>query len=120
MATKPQQNVASRLRRYIEGLGPYQSLMLLAVPASLVEPLKLVALAIAGSGHWITGTVTILCAYAMSLFVVERLFKVVKPKLLTLTWFARLWGWLISVRRRVLVWARFFIDRKPSKMMSKF
>jgi hypothetical protein len=59
--------------------------VLLAIPISLVAPLKLAALAIAGSGHWITGTVTIICAYAMSLLVVERLFKIVKPKLLTLS-----------------------------------
>jgi hypothetical protein len=39
-----------RLRRYIESLGPYQSLSLLAIPTGLVEPLKLVALAVAGRG----------------------------------------------------------------------
>jgi hypothetical protein len=48
--------------------------------------------AVAGSGHWITGVVTIVCAYAASLFLVERLFRIVKPKLLTLAWFARFWG----------------------------
>jgi hypothetical protein len=44
-------SVPARLRRFIEGLGPYQSLVLLLVPASLVEPLKLVAIAVAGEGH---------------------------------------------------------------------
>src|SRR5690242_11605216 len=51
------------LRHFIEGLGPYQSLLLLAVPVSLVEPLKLIGVAIAGAGHWITGTVAVICAY---------------------------------------------------------
>jgi hypothetical protein len=46
-----------RLRRSIERLGPYQSLVLLLIPASLVEPLKLIAAVVAGEGHWITGTV---------------------------------------------------------------
>ena len=50
----------SRLRRRIEGLGPYQSLVLLAIPTSLVEPLKLVAVAVVGDGYWITGTVMII------------------------------------------------------------
>ena len=63
---------ATRLRRLIEGLGPYQSLVLLAVPTGLVEPLKLVAVAVAGDGHWITGTVMIVAAYAASLLLVER------------------------------------------------
>ena len=96
----------SRLRRTIEGLGPYQSLVLLAIPTSLVEPLKLAAVAIAGAGHWITGTVIIVCAYAASLLVVERLFRIVKPKLLMLPWFARLWNWLAAVRSWAFGWLR--------------
>jgi len=94
------------LRHYIEGLGPYQSLILLAVPVSLVEPWKLIAVAIVGAGHWITGTITIVCAYAVSVFLIERLFRIVKPKLLTLPWFARLWNWVTAVRRRALAWFR--------------
>ena len=88
----------SKIRHRIEGLGPYQSLALLAVPTSIVEPLKLAALAIAGEGHWITGTVVIILAYCTSVFAVERLFSIVKPKLLSLDWFARLWTWLVGLR----------------------
>jgi len=32
---------------------------LLAVPTATVEPLKLVAVAVAGEGHWIAGTAMI-------------------------------------------------------------
>ena len=71
-----------RLRRYIEKLGPYQSLTLLAVPTATVEPLKLIAVAIAGAGHWITGAAMIVACYTLSLVLVERLFIIVKPKLL--------------------------------------
>ena len=99
--TAASRKTASGLRRSIERLGPYQSLLLLAVPTSLVEPLKLVALAVAGDGHWITGTAMIAAAYAMSLLLVERLFKIVKPKLLKLRWFARLWSRLIILRYRL-------------------
>jgi hypothetical protein len=90
-----------KLRGYIEELGPYQSLALLAVPTSFVEPLKLLAVAVAGDGHWITGTVMIIAAYATSLLPVERLFSIVKPKLLTLPWFARLWCWAVTARGKV-------------------
>ena len=95
-------NAAASVRTYIEQLGPYQSLLLLAIPTSLVEPLKLVGVAVAGEGHWITGTVMIIAAYGCSLLLVERLFHVVKPKLLTLPWFARLWNWVLSVRGKVI------------------
>jgi hypothetical protein len=78
--------------------------MLLAVPTSIVEPLKLVAVAIAGEGHWVTGALVIVAAYAASLLLVERLFAIVKPKLMTLGWFARLWTWLVSLR--VIRWLK--------------
>ncbi|MDA9409560.1 hypothetical protein XH80_23245 [Bradyrhizobium sp. CCBAU 45384] len=94
------------MRRHIEGLGPYQSLVLLLIPASIVEPLKLAAVAITGEGHWITGIAVIVCAYAASLFLVERLFRIVRPKLLTLPWFARLWNWLLSLRANAVGWLR--------------
>jgi hypothetical protein len=103
-----------RLRRFVEGLGPNPSLLILAVPASLVEPLKLAALAIAGEGHWITGTVMIVCAYCTSLLLVERLFVIVRPKLLTLRWFARLWSWLVAVRVKIA--ARLGLKRKNPGM----
>jgi hypothetical protein len=100
MAVLPLQRrgALSKIRHRIEQLGPYQSLVLLAVPTSIVEPLKLAAVAIAGEGHWITGTVVIIAAYCTSVFAIERLFSIVKPKLLTLNWFARLWTWLVGLR----------------------
>jgi hypothetical protein len=73
-------------------------LVLLVIPTSLVEPLKFIAVAVAGEGHWITGTIMIVVAYAASLLLVERLFMIVKPKLLTLPWFARLWVWFVTIR----------------------
>jgi hypothetical protein len=86
-------------RRFLESLGPYPSLALLLLPVGLVEPLKLVAVAVAGTGHWMIGTAVMVVAYAGSLLVVERLFKVLKPKLLTLSWFAWLWTRYLDLRR---------------------
>src|SRR5579863_7110161 len=86
------------VRRRIQRLGPYTSMALLAVPVMLVEPLKLVALIVAGKGHWLTGTWMIVDAYAGSLLIVERLFRTVKPKLMLIGWFATLWMWLVGFR----------------------
>jgi hypothetical protein len=93
---------SSKLRRSIERLGPYQSLVLLLIPVSIVEPLKLIAVAVAGQGHWITGTAALIIAYAASLLVVERLFRIVKPKLMTLRWFASMWNWFTALRGKVV------------------
>lgn len=95
-----------RLRHSIERLGPYPSLFLLAVPLAIVEPLKLTAAFIAGDGHWFTGLVLMLCAYCVSLFVTERLFVIVKPKLLRLRWFRKFWTLFVGIRSTALGWLR--------------
>src|SRR5260370_38239118 len=78
----------ARARRRIQKLSPYQSLALLLVPVVLVEPLKLVALFVAGEGHSHTDTEMIIAPYALSLLFVGRLFNIVNPHLMTLGWFA--------------------------------
>jgi hypothetical protein len=93
-------------RRQIRHLGPYQSLMLLLLPVMLIEPLKIGALCVAGEGHWLTGTGIMIAAYSASLVVVERVFEMVKPKLMTLSWFARLWTWFTGLRRKAWAWVR--------------
>jgi hypothetical protein len=91
---------ASARRRALHRLGPYQLLALLLIPLSVVEPLKLAALAVAGHRHWLTGTGMIVLAYALSIFLVEKLFVMVKPNLLKLDWFAKAWIKLVALRRR--------------------
>ena len=103
------------VRAVIERLPPYPSLLVLAVPLAIVEPLKLGALLILGDGHLITGTAAIACAYAVSLFVTERLFVVVKPKLLELPWFATVWNRFVVARAFVLdrMHLAWILRRKP-------
>jgi hypothetical protein len=92
----------SRFRNRIARLGPYPSLFLLIIPAGIVEPIKLVAVVIAGSGHWLAGTTALCVAYLVSIFFIERLFHVVKPQLLTLPWFRSCWRTALRLRRHGL------------------
>ena len=107
------------LRRCIERLGPYQSLLLVAVPLAIVEPLKLAVIFIAGDGHWITGAITMICAYAVSLFVAHWVFGIVKPKLLTLPWFAAFWNWLTRIRQKLAVRFGFGDQRKEAPVQRR-
>jgi hypothetical protein len=91
-------NVRARFRRRVQQLGPYQSLLLLLVPLGVVEPLKIVAVVVAGKGHWLSGAATIAAAYVMSLLITERLFRLVKPKVMMLDWFAAIWAKALSLR----------------------
>ena len=104
------------LRRQIERLPAYPALLIIAVPLAVVEPFKLVIVFLAGEGHWLTGAIGMSCAYAVSLFVTHWLFGVVKPKLLTIPWFARGWRWFVAQRQkawRLLRRARGMISFSP-------
>lgn len=81
-------------------IGPYTAAMLVLVPLMVVEPLKLVAVWIAGEGHWFTGAIVLVLAYAGSLLVVERLFRGLKPNILRAPLLARAWGSFVSLRQR--------------------
>jgi hypothetical protein len=102
--------ILAAARRRIQNLSPNLSLLLVSVPVVVVEPLKIISLYIAGKGHWLTGTGIIIGAYALSLFFVERLFRVVKPKLLMVSWFAKLWKRYRAFRSSVI---RTVSDRQP-------
>jgi hypothetical protein len=95
-----------RLRRQIGRLPPYLALLVLVGPLAVVEPLKLATVFIAGEGHWITSGLVLVFAYAVSLFITHWLFGVVKPKLLTLPWFARVWARFVTVRDKAFRWSR--------------
>jgi hypothetical protein len=101
MAAVRTTGLANRIWNWIRALGPYQSLALLALPACMVEPLKLFAIAVAGEGHWFTGIGMIIAAYAASVLIIERLFAVVKPRLLKLRWFAKLWARVVDFRYKI-------------------
>ena len=48
----------------------------------------------------------ILGAYAASILLVERLFRVVKPKLMMMEWFAKGWMWFVRLRNKTVGWAK--------------
>ena len=45
-----------------------------------------------------------LVAYALSIFVVERLFHIVKPKLIKLPWFGAFWKRVVALREKTSHW----------------
>jgi hypothetical protein len=90
------------IRQWLKRRKPYQALAILAVPFAVVEPAKVLALAVVGTGHWLTGTIVMVVTYVLSIFVVERIFRIVKPQLLTLCWFAKAWRWFVDIRAKTM------------------
>jgi hypothetical protein len=92
------------IRHSIRKLHPFVCLLLLAVPAAIAEPLKLVGLVGLEKGHWLVGFTILIGGYLLSLFLVNRIFRIVQPRLLALPWFA-------SVRAKLLEYRSSFLSR---------
>lgn len=95
-----------RLGEWLGRLPPYAAVVALGVPFVVIEPMKVVAIWWAGTGHVITGTVGLLCAHALSLLVVERIFHAVYQPLMRIEWLAKLLGWMFALRDRAIGWAK--------------
>jgi hypothetical protein len=91
---------------------------LAAQRVTIVEPLKLTAVFVAGDDHFITAAFVMVCACAANFVVTERLFVIVKPKLLKLSWFAALWRPLVPIRSRLLrsLGGRFFLKMRRTAL----
>jgi hypothetical protein len=99
-------------RRKIQQLGPYKCLALLLVPLLIVEPLKIAGIAFVGLGHWAAGACVIIGAYATSLLIIDRLFRVAKSKLMTMKWFAALVTAFVKARGSILGWLNMGVPRQ--------
>jgi hypothetical protein len=80
------------LRVWIVSLRPYPTLALFAVPLIVLEPIKLVAAYLAGTGHITTGATVLVVGEILKLVLVERLFSVSRDKLMSIPAFALTYG----------------------------
>jgi hypothetical protein len=94
------------LERRIAALPPYAALAVFFVPALALLPLKLAALWIVGQGHAVLGLLLILGAKVVGTAVVARLFALTRPALMSLDWFARLYGRWLAWKERLLARVR--------------
>jgi hypothetical protein len=87
-----------RITRAVESLGPYTTLVLFVVPLAVLEPAKPVGLYLIAEGHYVHGVIVIGTAELLKIAIVERIYHIGKPKLMTIPLFARIHdfaaGWL--------------------------
>ena len=83
------------VERFIAGLPPYAALVALALPTSLLLPLKFVAVWLLANGHFATATLLFVGAKIASTAILARIFILTKPSLMQIGWFARGFNWLM-------------------------
>jgi hypothetical protein len=89
-----------RLEAWICRLGPKAALVLFVLPATLLFPVKLLALWAMANGHPLTGVTVIVLAKLGGAAAVARLYLLTRPVLMTIVWFAALLGWFLALKER--------------------
>lgn len=96
--------------RWIEGwvrsLPPWAAVAVFLLPATLLLPVKLVALWAMGRGHVVLGVLVIGLAKVVGTAVVARLFTLTQPALMQLRWFVWAHDRWMRLKTAVLAQAR--------------
>lgn len=92
--------------RHITALPPVAALAVYALPWLLLLPVKVLALWLIGGGQALLGCVVVIGAKLLGTAVVARLFRLTKPALLRLAWFAALYGRWFAWKSAMLLWVR--------------
>jgi hypothetical protein len=83
------------LERVIAGLPPYAALVTLLFPATLILPLKFLAIWLLANEHFVSATLLFVGAKIASTALVARIFILTKPSLMQIEWFARAFNWFV-------------------------
>lgn len=80
----------AKVERAIAGLPPYPALAVIALPSTLLFPLKFVAIYLVANGYFVAATALFIGAKIVSTALIARLFMLVRPALMRIGWFAAL------------------------------
>ncbi|CAD5267546.1 conserved hypothetical protein [Bosea sp. 62] len=94
--------LVARCEEAIGRLPPYGALVALAIPFAIVEPLKLLGLVFLARGALTAGIVTTAIGHLAGFLLVERVYHAGRAQLLTIPWFARIMGWIDTIRQAVI------------------
>jgi hypothetical protein len=83
------------LERWIASLRPYPSLLVFALPTTVLLPLKFVAMWLLAAGQYWAATGLFIGAKIASTALIARIFMLTKPALMQIGWFARAYNWFM-------------------------
>ena len=87
--------VIARAELFIAGLPPYGALLALALPSSLLFPLKFLSIYLLANGQIFLAGALFVFAKIASTALIARIFLLTKPALMRIGWFARAHDWLM-------------------------
>ncbi|WP_439542843.1 hypothetical protein [Hyphomicrobium sp.] len=91
----------ARAERAIASLPPYGALAVLALPTSVLFPLKLLAVYLVAQGKLVAAGLLFVGAKIASTALIARLFMLTRPALMQLGWFASAYNWIMPWKEEV-------------------
>lgn len=98
----PLEGVKEAVRRFMERLSPYPTLIVFLIPGIVHELMKVAAIFLFRKHQWVAGAVMYLAADIIGIALVAFIFENCKAKLLSIPWFAWCYSWFEAAHR----WAR--------------
>lgn len=99
VARLPWDRFKAWLARTLEPLPPPLALLVFIIPLAIIEPFKIAALWLIATRHWFLGGLCFLAAKVIGFGVIAFLFDLLRDKLLSMPWMARLYDWLMYCRK---------------------
>jgi hypothetical protein len=95
-----------RLETWLAGLPPWAALIAFVAPSTLVLPVKLAAVWFALQGRFGLAMAAIVIGKIVGTALLARLYKVLRPTLLRLSWYLATETWLFEWRDKIYAFVR--------------
>ena len=105
----------ARLEAWFARLPPWGALVAFVAPSALVLPIKLAAVGFALHGKFALATTSILLGKMLATALVARLYKILRPTLVTMPWFLAAETWVFKWRDRLYA----FVESLPAWQKTK-
>jgi hypothetical protein len=96
----------ARLEARLVRLPPYAALAAFVAPSILILPIKLIALWFAAMGQYGMALGAVIAGKMLGTAVLARLYRILRPTLMTIPWFARLDTWFFYWRDQAYAFVR--------------
>jgi hypothetical protein len=100
VARLPMRAFKAWLAERVDTLSPAMTLIVFIVPVIPLFPLKLVGLWLLANEYWVSAILTIVFAKFLGVGVAAFIFDVTRDKLLEMTWFEKLYDFIIALRAK--------------------
>ena len=93
-------------RSWLETLPPWGAFIAFIGPSALILPVKLSAVWFVINGYYTTAVVVVVAAKLVATALLARLYRILRPTLMTLGWYARVDTWFFAWRDWIYAFVR--------------